>query len=130
MSMELAIKTAVLGISAAIFSLIIKKHSPEIALLLTIAAAISISLAGLLSINAITSIWSGFIGSSGISMAVIMPVGKCVALGLITKLCSDLCRDAGSSSIASAVELTGCISALVVASPLISMLLEMLEGML
>ncbi len=130
MSMELAIKATVLGITATICTVLLKKHSPEIALVLAIAAAVSISTAGLLSIDVIVSMWGDFVSNSGISMAVILPVGKCVALGLITKLCADLCRDSGTNTIASAVELTGCISALAVASPLITMLLEMLEAMM
>lgn len=128
--MELAIKTAVMGIVSAIFAILLRKNSPELALLLCVITAMSICTAGIFSLQEIISLWESFSLSSDLSQTVMAPVAKCVALGMTTKLSSDLCRDAGSSSIASAVELIGSIAALIVASPLMIMLLEMLRGLM
>lgn len=127
--MELAIKCAALGLVAAVCIVLIKKHSPEQAFLLGIAAAVAICAATVTALQTIWDIWESIASEAGLSAAVMGPVAKCVALGLITRLCADLCKDSGSSSIASAIELTGSVSALLVASPLMSMLLELLGGL-
>ena len=53
---------------------------------------------------------------------------KCVGIGLICGLGSEACKDAGSGQLASAVELAGAAAALVCALPLISALLDTVEG--
>ena len=63
-----------------------------------------------------------------LSGAVLTPVAKCGGLGLLTRLCADFCRDGGSSTTATAVELVGCVCALLAASPLMLMLLELIGG--
>lgn len=127
--MELAIKTAVIGITASVFAVLLRKSSPEFALLLGIVTALSICTAGILSLSGIFELWNSFSLSDGVAQSVMLPVAKCVALGITTKLCSDLCRDAGSAATASSVELVGSVAALVVASPLMIMLLEILRGL-
>ncbi|MGE4353498.1 MAG: stage III sporulation AC/AD family protein [Oscillospiraceae bacterium] len=128
--MELAVKVAAAGLISVVCVVLIKKHSPELALLLGTAAAAAICFAALPQVRAVWELWDSFARSAGLSSAVMTPVAKCVALGLITRLCSDLCKDSGSSSIATAVEIVGCVSALLAASPLMTMLLEMMGGLI
>ena len=66
---------------------------------------------------------------SGLSPALFTPVVKCVGIGIVCALGSEACRDAGSSQLASAVELAGAAAALVCALPLISALLDTVEGL-
>ena len=62
---------------------------------------------------------------TGLSPAVISPVMKCVGIGVVTRLTTDLCRDAGQSAAASAVELCGTACAMVTALPLIRSLMQL-----
>ena len=60
--------------------------------------------------------------------ALFTPVVKCVGIGIVCALGSEACKDAGSGQLASAVELAGAAAALVCALPLVSALLDTVEG--
>ena len=67
---------------------------------------------------------------SGLSDAYLLPVAKCVVIGIVAKGAADLCRDGGQSAMAGAVELGGAAAALYVSLPLLTALLGFLEGLL
>lgn len=126
--MELAIKVSGVSLVVCVCMVLIKKRAPEHALLLGIAAATTICACAVPIFGSVWGVWRELTDSAMLSGAVMAPVAKCVGLGLITRLCSDLCRDSGSASISSAVEIVGCVCALLAASPLMVMLVEMIGG--
>jgi len=126
--MSLIVKAASAALIACVCMVLIKKRAPEHALLLAALTAVMLIAAALLSGREIARLWSQLAGSAAISGAVVSPVFKCVALGLITRLSADLCKDSGSAAIASAVELVGCVCALMAVSPLMVMLVDMIGG--
>ena len=67
---------------------------------------------------------------SGLSGALLAPVMKCAAIGVVCRLAADECRDAGSGALGSAVELAGAIAALWTALPLLTALLDTVESIL
>lgn len=125
--MDILIKIAAVAVAGTIFSLVIKKNSPEMALMLTIALAIA---AFCLAFDMIKSI-AGFITSvadaSSISPSVLSIVFKAIGISIVTKLASDVCKDAGQSSIASGVEMTGAFAALYISLPLMQTVIGMIE---
>ena len=128
--MELAVKAAGAALIACVCMVLIKKQSPEHALLLGTMTAVTISAAAVMAGTQVVQLWTEISQSDAISGAVVAPVAKCVALGIITRLSADLCRDSGSAAIASAVELIGCVCALLATGPLMVMLVEMVGGIL
>ena len=126
--MELLIKATLVALASCLCMAAIKKHAPEHAMLLALATAVAICAAAVPAVRTLAELWGELASASSLSGAVIAPVAKCVGLGLLTSFCADLCRDNGSSSIATAVELVGCLCALMAASPLMLMLLEMIGG--
>ena len=67
---------------------------------------------------------------SGLGTVYFLPVAKCVAIGILSKGASDLCRDGGQSAVAGAVELGGTAAALYVSLPLLTTLLGLLQKLL
>ena len=127
--MELAAKAAALGVCAALMALLLKKSNAELALCLGLGAAAAILLAALgLAEDILDAAAARARELSGLSPALFSPVVKCVGIGLICGLGSEACKDAGSGQLASAVELAGAAAALVCALPLISALLDTVEG--
>ena len=122
--METAIKAAALALVACVSTLAMKKYAPEHALLLGVCTAGAICALALPVLGRVREIAA----AAELSGAVLTPVAKCVGLGLLTRLCADFCRDGGSSTTATAVELVGCVCALLAASPLMLMLLELIGG--
>ena len=56
---------------------------------------------------------------SGLDESYISVVFKAMAICFITQITSDLCKDSGESAIASAMELWGRISVVIISLPLI-----------
>jgi stage III sporulation protein AD len=127
--MELIVKIAVLGIIGSITALLIKRSNPEMALALALATGAVILVFAMELFSGVKELLDLASEASGLSSAVVAPVLKCMGIGIITKLASELCRDAGQGSIASTVELAGAACALYVALPLIKTLLKMIGEM-
>ena len=114
--MELAARVTALCVVGAILALVLKKASPEQALLLVLcAAAAGLALLG-----------DGLGERSGVSAELFIPLYKTVGIGLVVKVGGDLCRDAGGSALASVVETAGAVCALLTAMPMLRAVLEML----
>ena len=128
--MEFVIKAAVLAIVTGLIALLIQKSNPEIALLLAIAAVVSLLVMSVELISKVKDTLLAAVDISGISPAIIAPVLKCVGIGITSRIAADICKDAGQSSIASAVELVGTASALYISMPLMRSLIQMIGGLL
>ena len=68
-------------------------------------------------------------GLAGINAALLAPVLKAAAVGLLTQLTESFCKDAGEGALAKAVELCGGILALYALLPLASSVAELLQRM-
>ncbi len=127
--MAVLVKIAAVAVAGAILSLVIRKNSPEMSLLLTISLAlIAISLAFDL-ISDVTDFLKSLADTAEISPAVLSIVLKTVGISIVTKLAADVCRDAGQSSVASGVELTGAFTALYISLPLFKTVINMIGSL-
>ena len=109
----------------------VKKGSPEAALLLTLAAAVTVLLFLGGAVEELMAFLDELAQGSGVSQSLFVPLYKTVGIALVVKVGSGLCRDAGESALASVVETAGAVCALLVALPLLravlSLLLELME---
>ena len=125
--MEIVVKAAALGITGSLLALVIKKSNPEMSLLLALAVCIPVAFMGLGLMDELAEFARETARATNVDQAVMSPMLKCVGLGIVTKLASELCRDAGQSAVASSVELAGTAAALYVSLPLIRTLFCMIE---
>ena len=121
---------AALCIISAILSTLLKKNSSEMALLLALAAAVSV----LFMLRAALEEVLGFIGdmlaAAEISPALFAPLGKIAAIALLSRISAALCRDAGESALATTLEIAGALLAVLVSLPLFDAVWEMLRGLI
>lgn len=124
--MEILSRAAAIAAAGCVLALVIKKSNPEFSTLLSVvvATAVTAMAAGLLS--DVMELIELARDTSGLNSAIVSPVIKCIGLGCVTRLGSDLCRDAGQSAAASALELVGCAAALCTALPLFRSLISMI----
>ena len=124
--MELASRVTALCVVGVILALVLKKTSPEQALLLVLCAAV----AGLALLTDGLGELEEFLRElgerSGVSETLFVPLYKTVGIGLVAKVGGDLCRDAGGAALASVVETAGAVCALLAAMPLLRAVLELL----
>jgi len=127
--MDMLIRVMAIAVAGSVLGLVIKKNSPEMSMLLTISLAI---FALYLAFEVITGVMD-FIRSLsetvGISPTVLGVVLRNVGIAIVTKLSSDICRDAGQSTIASGVELAGTVTAIYVSLPLLQTVVSMVNSL-
>lgn len=128
--MELLIKAAAIGAVSALVGLAIKKSNPEISLLLVMAASAAVLTLALTMLSELRETLRMVMDFTSLQQTLVLPVLKCVAVGIVARLSADLCKDAGQSSLASAVELCGAAAALCISLPLVNTLLQTLGGLL
>lgn len=120
----------VVALSAVMLSMSIKNFRPEIAILISISACITIILflTGYLSdvIDMLREIADNICLDTTF-MGIIL---KIVAIAYICEFSSSVCKDAGETAIASKVELAGKILILYTSSPVILAFLKMLTDMI
>ena len=115
-----------LCVVGGILALVLKKTSPEQALLLVLCAAVA-GLALLTDgLGELVEFLRELGERSGVSETLFVPLYKTVGIGLVAKVGGDLCRDAGGAALASVVETAGAVCALLAAMPLLRAVLELL----
>ena len=128
--MELMEQAAAVAVTAAVCAAVVRRGAPEIALVLGLAAGTWVLLSVLGSLEAVASLMEELSQLAGLDRTVVEPVFKTVALSILTKLTSEVCRAAGEGGIAAAVETAGTVLALAVALPLARGVLELMKEML
>ena len=122
--MDAIVKGAAVGITAAVVGLVLKKTNPEQALLLAVAACAAVLAGAFVSASEIISFADDVAGESGLSGELVAPVLKCTGIAIVSKLSSDICRDAGASSAAGAIELAGSAAGIAVSIPILRAVLN------
>lgn len=124
------VKVAAAAIVAAVCAVVVRKQTPEIALLLAACAGVLILLFCSGALKSAVRLMDELAEAGGISAAVLKPVIKVTGIAVVTRLAADLCRDAKEGALASAVETAGSAIALLTVLPLVSAVLEMLTGLM
>ena len=102
-----------------------RREREEQALLLGLAAAAMIVAVALQSLSGAEEALRKAGERSGLSPVLTVPVLKSLGLALMARFSAELCRDAGQTAAASAVELASSCAILCVALPLLQSLLEL-----
>ena len=128
--MELMIRVAALSLTAALLGLLLRQRNAELAGLLSI-AAIAVAMGGVLRYAApfreLTQTVRQMLGGRE---ELLLPVLKCLGCAIVSRLGSELCRDASQAALAALVELAGSFCAFGVSLPLILTLLKRIGAML
>ena len=128
--MELIVKAAALALTAALIGIVLRRTNPELSLLLSICTVVLIMGAALGFAKSFTELAQTVQRIFGVSETLIKPVLKCVAVAIIAKMTSDLCKDSSQAAAASAVELAGTVCALCIIMPLLMSMLTAIGGMI
>lgn len=128
--MEQVAQAAGVCIVAALLGLTLRRGTPEIALLLAIGAVIALLLALAGPMGELLHFIKQLTERIGISRELFLPLYKTMGIALVVKIGGGLCRDAGESALASALEVTGTVCALLTALPLLRAVLELLTELM
>ena len=128
--MELVTQTAGICVVAALLGLVLRRGSPEITLLLALAAAAAVLMALGRPLGELLAFLNRLAEQTGVPSALFHPLYKTVGIAMVVKVGGGLCRDAGESALASVLELVGTVCALLTALPLLRAVLELIGELL
>ena len=124
--MEQALQTAGLCVAAAVLALVVRRGSPESALLLVLGTAVLILLGLTETLGQLVAFLQELRKESGIPEELFRPLYKTLGIALVVRFGGGLCRDTGESALAATLETAGAVCALVVALPLLRAVLDLL----
>ena len=128
--METLFRISALSLTAAVVGLILRRKNAELTSLLSM-SAISVTLMSALRFADGFRELTGSVRSSlGGGEVMMLPVLKCLACAIVTRICAELCRDASQSALAASVELAGAFCAMGISLPLILSLLKRIGALL
>ncbi len=128
--MDTLIKIAGIAVAGVAVTVLVKKSTPEIGLALSLFIAIALFAAGFDAFRSVKEFLDTFIGQTGITREVVVPIWKTCLIAIVTKITAELCRDAKENAVASGVETAGAILGLYVVLPLFSSLFELMNRLL
>lgn len=128
--MDLMVKVAAGAITAAVLGVVLRKNTPELALLLALAAGLWMVALVADGLGAVVALLEELTSLAGLSEELLEPVVKTVALSILTRLTAEVCKSAGEGGVAAFVETAGTVLALVVALPLVRAVVLMMTEML
>ena len=117
--MELMVRAAALAVTAAVLSAVLRKHTPELSLLLVLAAGLGILMLCTGALGTALEVLRELTRLTGMEDELFVPVIKAVAVSIVARLTAEVCRGTGETGIAAFVETAGAVFALVVSLPLI-----------
>ena len=124
--MEQVIQVTGLCVVGALLALVVKRGSPETAMLLAVGAAVVVALALAGMMEELLSFLGELAEGSGVSPELFVPLYKTIGIALVVQVGGNLCRDAGENALAAVVETAGTLCALLAALPLLRAVLDML----
>ncbi len=128
--METMAKLAAVGVTAVVLSAVLKKNTPELALLLALAAGLWMLAQAAAGLGAAVAMMRELAGQAGVSEVLLEPVVKAVALSILTKLTAEICKSAGEGGVAAFVETAGAALALLAALPLVRAVAQLMGELL
>ena len=122
------LKIAAAAVAAALCAVVVRKQSPEIALVLGAGgcALIVLYCSGALAVELADKLAE----TGGLSVQVVEPVLKTAGIAIAARLASGFCKDAQEEGLGAAVELAGTALALAAALPLMTAVLDVLAQLL
>lgn len=123
-------KLAAVGVTAVVLSAVLRKNTPELALLLALAAGLWMLAQAAAGLGAAVAQMRELAGQAGVSEVLLEPVLKTVALSILTKLTAEICRSAGEGGVAAFVETAGAALALLAALPLVRAVAQLMGELL
>ncbi|GHU91468.1 hypothetical protein FACS1894202_12960 [Clostridia bacterium] len=124
------IKIIGLTITGTLLAVTIKKYNPEQGLLLSLAVTAALTLIICVLLAPAVDYAEQLAQTAGLDAEIFTPLVKCAGLSIVTRLTSELCRDAKEQGIAAAVEIGGAAMILIAAMPLFVAVLNLLRGLL
>lgn len=124
------LQIAGIGIIGMILTVTVKKQSPNIAIMLSIAVGIIIFSAVAVRLDAVINMLEEISEKLNMNEKYIYIVLKITGVAYIAQFCSQICTDAGEGAIADKIELGGKVIIMVISAPIFPAIIKMIYSIL
>jgi len=128
--MELMVRACAAALTAAVVAGVLRRHTPELALLLVLGAGVWMLTLAVNALGAVVEVLEELSVLTGMEEELLRPVVKTAAISLLTRLTAEICRGTGENGLSAFIEITGTVLALGVALPLVRAVLTLLGELL
>ncbi len=128
--MTLLLKIVAVAFVTILANILVKQTRPEIALIISIVGSVLIIIMTIDSVKEVLSNFFAIFKSTGINNNLLAPLFKIIAIGYVAEFASNVCVDAGASSIADKILFASKLIILIVALPIINTVIDMVVGLL
>ena len=122
-------KIIALGLIGTIFSVLLKKENPQIAMMVAVVTGVLIFLMLCVPLGNLLALLRETAEQAGVGEGYFSVVLKVIGIAYLTQFGAQRCADAGEGAIASKIELAGKVLMMTVAAPVLTGLLEMVMGL-
>lgn len=123
-------KIVSLGLAATALAVLVKNWRKEIALQISLVAAVLIFFAVLPSLKTVFEVFRDISERIGLDAKYITIVLKVIGIAYVTQFGAELCRDAGESAVASKIEFGGKVMIVALSVPVMYSFLEVVESII
>lgn len=103
----------------SLMALLLKRNTPELALLLTLAAVTAVMAGAVSFYETAERCWELLVQYIPVERSLLSPLLKILAISAVTRLGSDVCQDSGQKTLSAVLDMTGTLCALGAAVPLL-----------
>jgi len=124
------IQVVAAGVISAVLALTLKRHSPEIAIIITLAASVLIFVMLLPTLSMAIAVISNIGSHLDGRLPYITLVLQIIGISYVAELGAQVCADAGENAIASKIELGGKVLIMAAAAPVLLEVLQIIAGLM
>ncbi len=124
------LKLLAIVVLAVVLALVIKPHSPNLALCLGLLVLVILCTYVFEMLTPIFTVISRLEDMTGLDNEVLAPVLKTALVGILTNMTATVCQSGGQAQLGKLVEVCGTVLALYLATPLVGAVLDLLTTML
>lgn len=116
-----------IGVISAVLAVLMKGYKPELAMQVSLAAAVLIFLLAVPYLRSVMAMFQDIAAQVGIETRHMMIVVKIIGVAYLAQFGAELCKDAGEGAIASKIELGGKLIILTMSMPILYQLLGLVN---
>ena len=127
--METVVQIAAVCLAAAILGAELRQHSPDTAGVLGLAVCAVVGVLLLRGLADVLDMLEDLAAAGGLPPELLAPLVKTLGIALVSRLGTEICRDAGQGAMVAVLETAGAFGAVLVSLPLVRAAWELLRSL-
>lgn len=115
-----------IGLVATVLAVMLRNQKPEISIQISVVTGLIIFIMIVTKLSSVLEVFKSIAQEIDIDLIYISTIFKIVGIAYVTEFGAQICRDAGEGAIASKVEFAGKVLIMVLATPILLALLDLI----